>query len=373
MADHVDTCVIGAGVVGLAIARQLSTLAPDLFVLEQADHYGQGISSRNSEVIHAGIYYAQGSMKSRLCLRGKSLLYDYCEKRNVGFRRCGKLIVATSPDEEETLESILQTAHGNGVDDVTFWSGQTLQEQEPEVRASLALFSPSTGIISAHDLMNAMATDIAAGQGQIVPQTSVVAVTRETGRFLLHCLIGGERYQMTCRVLINAAGLGAQDLAYQADFLNHAQIPRLYLCKGNYFTYAGRNPFNHLIYPVPHESGAGLGVHATLDLGGQVKFGPDVQYVDEEDYSVSSNRLDSYYEAIRRYFPALVKSQLQPGYVGIRPKLQGPNSPVEDFVIQSANEHGVPGYVQLFGIESPGLTSSMAIAEYVEKQLADFY
>ncbi|MBV1879421.1 MAG: NAD(P)/FAD-dependent oxidoreductase [Pseudomonadales bacterium] len=363
--DFVDTCIVGGGVIGLAIGKSLSLLAKDLLVLEQADDFGQGISSRNSEVIHAGIYYPKDSLKARLCVRGKALLYEYCVQRGLQYIRCGKLIVATCTDEEQILASIKQSAAENGVDDLNYWSQAKIAREEPNVKANLGLCSPSTGIVNVHELMTALTADIERAGGQVVTRAKVIAIKRETDRFLLHCLVDQQPYQLACRVLVNAAGLGAQRLAAAAEFVPREYIPELFLCKGSYFLYRGKSPFTHLIYPVPDKSGAGLGVHATIDLGGQVKFGPDVEYVEKEDYLVSSNRLESYYAAIARYFPALEKIQLQSGYAGIRPKLQAPGSAVEDFVIQAETVHGVPGYLQLFGIESPGLTASLAIAEYV--------
>ncbi|MDG1205605.1 MAG: NAD(P)/FAD-dependent oxidoreductase [Pseudomonadales bacterium] len=371
--DHVDTCVIGGGVVGLAIARKLAVHSGELFVLEQESAFGQGVSSRNSEVIHAGIYYAQGSLKSRLCLRGKELLYEYCAQRGVAHNRCGKLIVATEQSEEEILHGIDDTAKKNGVVDLQSWSASKIQKLEPAAKATAALFSPSTGIVSSHELMATYLADVSNENGQLVLQTRVVSVSKQADNFLINCEIEGEKYAFTTRVLVNAAGLGAQRIAEKCDFLSSEQIPPLYLCKGNYFVYAGKNPFSRLIYPVPEKTGAGLGVHATIDLGGQLKFGPDVEYLDSEDYSVNVSRKADYVEAVRRYFPGLQADMLSPGYVGIRPKLQGPGHPVRDFDIQTSESHGISGFVQLFGIESPGLTSSMAIGEYVENALLECY
>lgn len=363
--DHVDTCVIGAGVVGLAIGRALARQGSDVYVLDCEAEFGQGVSSRNSEVIHAGIYYPENSMKANLCVRGKHLLYDYCRHHDVGHANCGKLIVATCPEEEDTLEEIRGKAAANGVDDLEYWSGARLAGAEPEVKATSALFSPSTGIVSSHALMQAYLADLEHAGGLFVGLARVTAVHRETGGFVVICDAAGDSYRFICRRLINSAGLGAQAVACGFDFLDASTVPPLYYCKGNYFMLTGGNPFTHLIYPVPEKTGAGLGVHATIDLGGQVKFGPDVEYIDEEDYSVSVERAALYYEAVRRYFPGLADGRLAPGYAGIRPKLQAPGASPCDFVIQGEAEHGVPGLVQLFGIESPGLTSSLAIAEYV--------
>ncbi|MEX0941764.1 MAG: NAD(P)/FAD-dependent oxidoreductase [Pseudomonadales bacterium] len=367
--DKLDTCIIGAGVVGLAIGRALAQAGLEVVVVDRDSRIGQGISSRNSEVIHAGIYYPERSLKARFCVAGKKLLYDYCLDHPVGYARCGKLIVATNVDEEGELEQIRERARTNGVDDLEFWSAKRLQSEEPAVRAISGLFSPSTGIVSSHELMQSFLGDIERKGGTFAGETVIAKINRHKGLFVIGARVRGERYSFAARRVVNAAGLGAQELARQCDFLDSHTIPPLYYCKGNYFTLPGNSPFRHLIYPVPEKSGAGLGVHATIDLGGQVRFGPDVEYVETEDYTVSIDRLEQYYEAVRRYFPGLLDGQLEPGYVGIRPKLQGPKDPPRDFVIQCEEDHGVPGYVQLFGIESPGLTSSMAIADHVCRSL----
>ncbi len=369
--DHIDTCVIGSGVVGLAIARELAHDSSALLVVDTENHYGQGISSRNSEVIHAGIYYPANSLKATLCVRGKTLLTEYCKSRGIPHRLCGKVIVATDQDEEQSLEAIAEKAVGNGVIDLELWSAKKMATEEPAIRATSALYSPGTGIVSAHDLMTAYVADIENEGGQFVGGVKVISVESGNGKFVLRCMTGGEEYVFSCRILVNSAGLGAQQVAESIDGVNPSDIPPLYFCKGSYFTLASGNPFHRLVYPVPEKSGAGLGVHATIDLGGQVKFGPDVEYVETLDYHVSVERRSLYYQAIRRYFPALRESDLVPGYAGIRPKLQGPDDLPADFVIQSENEHGVEGLIQLFGIESPGLTASLAIAERVSDRLAE--
>jgi L-2-hydroxyglutarate oxidase LhgO len=367
--EKVEVCIVGAGVIGLAIARALANSGKDVLVLEQGPRFGEGVSSRNSEVIHAGIYYPVNSLKAELCVRGKSLLYEYCESRNIGHDRIGKLIVATTPAEEEQLEGIKRQAGDNGVSDLVEVSRQRLEKMEPALNASMALFSPSTGIISAAELMTSLLADLESAGGTLATRSSVTAVqTRQTG-FSVKCDIENQPYEFLCERLVNAAGLGAQQLAASIDGLSAEFVPPLFLCKGNYFTYQGRSPFSHLIYPVPERGGAGLGVHATIDLGGQVKFGPDVEYVETEDYYVSNERLDQSVEAIRRYFPTLDPGRLVAGYAGIRPKLQGPGDPFCDFVIQGEDAHQVRGLVNLFGIESPGLTSSMAIADTVAARL----
>lgn len=366
MSDHIDTCVIGAGVVGLAIAKSLAPHCSDLLVLEQQNQVGQGVSSRNSEVIHAGIYYPKDSLKSTLCIRGKEILYDYCAARDVSHNRIGKLIIATSQDEQEQLADIKLRAQNCGVDDLVYWPSAMLKAHEPNIKASAALFSPSTGIINSHELMQAFCADISAHNGTVVTQTQVVSVKKQDNHFVLLCNINDQPYQLTCRVLINAAGLNAQNLAANTDFINTEFIPALHLCKGSYFSYS-KKAFKHLIYPVPPTSKAGLGIHATIDLAGQIKFGPDVEYIANEHYGVDETRKAGFVSAIQRYFPGLDPLQLNPDYAGIRPKLQAPNGKVEDFVIQGQQQHGVTNYVQLFGIESPGLTACLAIAQQVQQ------
>lgn len=362
--DTVDIAVIGAGVVGLAVARALAPRG-DLLVLERESHYGQGVSSRNSEVIHAGIYYPQDSLKARLCVEGKHKLYEYCESRGVPHQRCGKLIVATSDEEVEALESIKAKAEANGVPDLAWLDAAQVALTEPEVRAVRALLSPSTGIVSSHDLMTAYLGDAEAGGGMLVEQTRVTRIDVVPDGFVLHTLSAGNEFSLRCRQLVNAAGLGAQSVARAIDGLDEALVPDLHLCKGNYFSLTSGRPFSRLIYPVPEKSGAGLGVHATIDLAGQARFGPDVEYVSDEDYDVSLDREVAFEEAVRRYFPGLPEGGLSPAYTGIRPKLQGPGDAPADFVIQGPGDHGLEGLVNLFGIESPGLTSSLAIADAV--------
>jgi L-2-hydroxyglutarate oxidase LhgO len=369
--DHVESCVIGAGVVGLAIAARLAARSDSLVVLDAGSDYGQGISSRNSEVIHAGIYYPKDSLKARLCREGKHKLYEYCDRHGIGHRRTGKLIVATHADEGDMLASIQQKAVANGIDDLEFWSQDQLARHEPHVRAVEALFSPSTGIVSCHELMTAYLAEAESHGAALAPLTRVIRLQQHADKFVVDTMIDDHQtYQFSCRYLVNAAGLGAQQVAHLLGHGMASPIPALYMCKGSYFSLQGASPFNHLIYPVPEASGAGLGVHATLDLGGQVKFGPDVEYVDTENYDVSEYRLPAYYEAIRRYFPALADGSLAPAYAGIRPKLQGMDEPVRDFEIQGESTHGMANMVQLFGIESPGLTASAAIADYVVELLA---
>jgi len=364
--DHVDSCVIGAGVVGLAIAARLATRSNSLILLDAEPGYGQGVSSRNSEVIHAGIYYPENSLKARLCREGKHRLYEYCDRHGVNYKKTGKLIVATQADETQTLASVQRQALANEIDDLEFWTHDQIAREEPHIRAVEALFSPSTGIVSCHDLMTAYLAEAESQGAVFAPLSKVTQLQQKGSEFIVETLIDGHQpYTFSCRYLVNSAGLGAQAVAHLLAQGTVTCIPELYLCKGNYFALQGASPFKHLIYPVPEASGAGLGVHATLDLGGQVKFGPDVEYIDEEDYGVSEYRLPAYYEAIRRYYPDLADDSLLPAYAGIRPKIQGPDAPVKDFEIQDESIHGFANMVQLFGIESPGLTASPAIAEHV--------
>jgi L-2-hydroxyglutarate oxidase LhgO len=368
--DKVDCIVIGAGVVGLAVAARLAEAGSEVLVLERGGEIGQGISSRNSEVIHAGIYYPRGSLKARLCVDGKQRLYEYCEQRSVPHRRTGKLIVATTVDEAQTLDNILQRAVDNEVTDLTPLDQAAIHQLEPSVAGVAGLLSPSTGIISAHEFMLSLAGDVTNQGGQVAFFAEVTKVTGDSGDLRVHCQIDGSDYCISTRTLINAAGLHAQSVADSCDFLPADYVvPQLHLCRGVYFSYAGKSPFQRLIYPVPEQNSVGLGIHATIDLGNQVKFGPDTEYIDQETYHVPTAVPEVYLEAIKRYFPALDPSRLSPGYAGIRPKLSGPDEPARDFVIDGAEQHGIEGFVQLFGIESPGLTASLAIGEYVYEHL----
>ena len=363
--DKVDGVVIGAGVVGLAAARALTQQAPtssrDWLVLESADAIGTGTSSRNSEVVHAGIYYPQGSLKAKLCVQGRDLLYDYAKERGVSHQRCGKLIVATHSSQLPDLVSILKKAHANGVTDVVMLTAQQAQEMEPQLACVAALHSPSTGIVDSHGLMLALQGDFEHAGGLVALNSPVAsAICRDEG-IVLQMVDGSELLAST---VVNATGLTAPWLAQRFEGLSAQHVPQAYFAKGNYFTLSGKSPFSRLIYPVPEA--AGLGVHLTLDLGGQAKFGPDVQWVDDpNDLVVSSAHEQAFYTEVRKYWPALADGALQPGYAGIRPKISGPNETAADFCIQGPAAHGVKGLVNLFGIESPGLTSSLAIGEAV--------
>lgn len=368
MTDSVECVVVGAGVVGLAIARALALLGREVIVLEAEEAIGTHTSSRNSEVIHAGIYYPAGSLKARLCVQGKTSLYAYCKDRGVPYDNCGKLIVACSEAELAGLKKIRKQALVNGVDDLTFVEPAVVRQMEPAVQCLGALQSPSTGIIDSHSLMVAYQGEAEAGGTMIAFHSPV-----ESGRVVadgVELTVGGENpMQLHCRVLVNSAGLGAPALGAALQGFPQDHVPPGYLCKGNYFTLSGmKSPFRRLIYPAPEQ--AGLGVHVTVDMGGQARFGPDVEWVDTMDYNVDPKRSESFYAAIRRYWPGLPDGALAPGYSGMRPKLQKPGEPAKDFMIEGPREHGVPGVVQLFGIESPGLTASLAIADLVVEKLA---
>jgi L-2-hydroxyglutarate oxidase LhgO len=363
MADEIDCVVIGAGVVGLAVARALAMAGRETLILEREYRFGSGVSARNSEVIHAGIYYPPGSLKARLCVAGRALLYDYCSARGIAYRRCGKLIVAQD-GEQAAAEAIRQRALLNGVDDLTWLSETEAKRLEPELNCTGALLSPSTGIVDSHGLMLSLLGDAEAHGAAIVYGTAVTCLRTEGGRIAV-TVKDETRPALSARLAVNCAGLDAVALAHRIEGFPATHIPRAYLAKGTYFTLSGSSPFSRLIYPIP-ESG-GLGIHLTLDIGGQAKFGPDVQWVDVPDYDVDPARAGKFEQAIRRYWPGLKDGQLKPGYVGIRPKIAGPGEPDADFRIDGPDTHGFPGIVNLFGIESPGLTASLAIAEEVAR------
>ena len=363
--DEMDCVVIGAGVVGLAVARALALQGREVLVLEAASAIGTGTSSRNSEVIHAGIYYPQGSLKARLCVQGKDLLYAYCAERGIGHSRCGKLLVATQLAQVAQLQGIIDKAAANGVTDLVLLTREQARALEPQLECIAAVHSPSTGIVDSHGLMLALQGDLE-NAGGIVALNSALRQA-ECGQDAT-ILIADDGTRLRTRTVVNAAGLQAPALAGHFQGLVQKHVPTPYFAKGNYFTLSGRSPFNRLIYPVPEA--AGLGVHLTIDLGGQAKFGPDVEWVDSPgDLLVDAARGDAFYAEVRKYWPALPDGVLQPGYAGIRPKLQAPGEPALDFVIQGPGQHGIAGLVNLFGIESPGLTSALALAEHVAMML----
>jgi L-2-hydroxyglutarate oxidase LhgO len=366
MSEAVECVVVGAGVVGLAVARALALSGREVMVLESDVMIGTGTSSRNSEVIHAGIYYPAGSAKARLCVEGKERLYAYCAARGIPHKRLGKLIVAVEEAEIATFEGIERRARANGVADLRWLSGAEARAMEPALHCVAALLSPSTGIIDSHALMLAYQGEAENAGAMTVFRAPVEGGRATKGGFELR-VGGAEPMTLETRILVNSAGLFAPSLARRIEGVPPGSIPRDFLCKGHYFTLGGRAPFRHLIYPAPEK--AGLGVHLTLDLGGQAKFGPDVEWIDHIDYTVDPRRGERFYAAVRRYWPGLPDGALQPGYAGIRPKIVGPEEAAGDFVVQGPAAHGVPGLVNLYGIESPGLTASLAIAEEVVKAL----
>jgi L-2-hydroxyglutarate oxidase LhgO len=363
--EDVDCVVVGAGVVGLAVARALALAGREVLVLEACDAIGTQTSARNSEVVHAGIYYPTGSLKARLCVRGKELLYAYCAERTLPHQRCGKLIVATDAAQMVQLQGIRAKAIANGVNDLEWLDAAQAHALEPALQCVAALHSPSTGIVDSHALMLSLLGDVEAAGGVLALNSPLASMDIAQGAIELKANDGTH---LRAKTVVNAAGHGAPVLAKQTKGLAPEHVPQAYFAKGSYFTLAGRSPFSHLIYPVPEA--AGLGVHLTLDLGGQARFGPDVQWVDDaQDLQVEPARGDAFYAEVRRYWPGLADGALQPAYAGIRPKISGPSVAAADFVIQGPATHGVPGVVNLFGIESPGLTSAMAIAETVESML----
>ncbi len=369
--EHVDAVVIGAGVVGLAVGRALARKGLECLVLEREDAIGTGISSRNSEVIHAGLYYAPGSLKARLCVEGRGQLYAYCASHGVGHRRCGKLVVATSPSQVEGLAQLAQRGVANGVLDLQLLSAEQARALEPALQCDAALLSPSSGIIDSHGLMLALQGDLERAGGAVVLRSPVERVECGGAGHVL-AVGGAEPITLGARFVVNATGLQAPDLAARFAGLAARHVPRAHFSKGNYYALAGRAPFSRLVYPMPQD--AWLGVHLTLDLAGQARFGPDAQWLDvasaeEIDYSVDPARADSFYADVRRYWPGLPDGALQPAYSGVRPKIHGPGEPAPDFCIQGPREHGVADLVNLFGIESPGLTSCLAIADEVLAQL----
>lgn len=367
MTEQVECVVIGAGVVGLAIARALALAGREVIVLERHGLIGSEISSRNSEVIHAGIYYPTASLKARLCVAGRQRLYAYCAEHGIAHKRLGKLIVASSPAQLPALMALKLKAEANGVTDLRELSAAEASALEPAVRVAGALLSPSSGIVDSHGYMLSLQGELEDHGGAVALNSPVTGGEIHDGGFMVE--VGGtDPLTLQCRLLINAGGLGAQAIASSLRGLDRKFVPPRYLAKGHYFTLAGRSPFTHLVYPMPEA--AGLGVHVTLDLSGRAKFGPDVEWIERINYDVDATRAASFYTAIRSYYPALADGALEPAYTGIRPKLQAPGGPAEDFVIQGAETHGVQGLVSLFGIESPGLTSSLAIADEVMRRLA---
>jgi len=361
-AEPVDVVVIGAGVVGLAVARAFALAGREVVVLEREGAIGTGTSSRNSEVIHAGIYYPPGSLKAKLCVAGRLALYPYLERHGIAHRRCGKLIVATDAGQIAGLEKLHAQARANGVMDMRMLEASEARALEPQLSCVAALQSPSTGTIDSHAYMLALRGE-AEDHGAAIAFRSPLAGGRLRGDGIEIDVGGAEPMRLVARTVVNSAGLYAQDVARSLEGFPPEHIPPTYYCKGNYFSLSGRSPFARLVYPAPES--AGLGVHLTLDMAGQARFGPDVEWIEHIDYDVDPERSRVFYDAIRRYWPGLRDGSLQPAYCGIRPKIQSRTEPSRDFLIQGPRDHGVAGLVNLFGVESPGLTASLAIAEHV--------
>lgn len=368
--DHIDCIVIGAGVVGLAIAREMALAGRDVIIVEEQGEFGSGTSSRNSEVIHAGIYYEPGSLKARLSVAGRALLYAYCEEHQLAHRRCGKLIVASEPQQAEFLDRLRQRAALNGVADLKMLSGPEAIEMEPELQCVAALYSPSSGIIDSHAFMRQLLADAESAGAVIAYRTKVVAADATGSEITLELsTYNGEHARLSADCVVNAAGLSATELAKTFKGIPLDSIPDTYFAKGNYFSLQGRSPFSRLIYPIPVPGG--LGIHLTLDLAGQTRFGPDVEWLEaksvaELDYKVNPARGNDFYESIRQYWPGLKDGALMPAYSGVRPKIAARGTEA-DFAVQYLGQGKGRGIVNLFGIESPGLTGSLAIAQHVSQ------
>jgi L-2-hydroxyglutarate oxidase LhgO len=362
MEERVDCTVIGAGVIGLAVARALAMCEREVLVLEETGAIGSVTSSRNSEVIHAGLYYPLNSLKARLCRRGRDLLYRYLKDRGIAHLRCGKLIVAGDESEVAALAQLAQRAEANGVDDLVWLGSDEARQLEPELYCVAALHSPSTGIFDSHAYMLSLRGDAEAAGAMFAFFTPFIRGHVDDDGFILE--VGGAApMQIKTRSLVNCAGLGAQHVAATLSGYPPSRIPPLYYAKGNYFALRGKAPFARLVYPLPDQ--ASIGLHYTRDLAGQGRFGPDVEWVDGIDYAVDGGRAERFIASIRRYWPALPENALTPAYAGIRPKVQAPGEAPRDFIIEGPDAHGIPGLVQMYGIESPGLTASLAIAEHV--------
>lgn len=372
--EHVDCIVIGAGVIGLAVARALSLKGKEVIVLDKEVSFGMETSSRNSEVIHAGIYYSENSLKAKLCVIGRHMLYDYCQERGISHKKCGKLIVACSEDEVGKLQSIKDKAEKNGVHDLVLLSQEEVLEKEPELNAVAGLFSPSTGIIDSHNFMLSMVGDIENKGGIFVSRSEVMGGKILDDGFILNVKNSdtSEEYSIQANLIINSSGLYAAELLKKMNGFPTQHIPNIYYAKGNYFSLSSQTKFNHLIYPVPEVGG--LGIHLTLDMNNQAKFGPNVEWLDSVDihnlnYDVDENLRDIFYQNIKKYWPAIKKDALSPSYSGIRPKIM-PKGHEGDFFIQTEKDHGIKNMINLFGMESPGLTSSLAIAEEINKYIS---
>lgn len=373
--ERVDCVVIGAGVVGLAVAREMALQGRETILLERENAFGTISSARNSEVIHAGIYYPKGSLKAKLCVEGNRMLYEYCRTHQVATQAYGKLIVASDDSQLDDLQAILYKAQNNQVPDIRIISGEEAKALEPQLHCSAAILSASTGIVDSHGYMLSLLGGFEDAGGMVAYQSPLISAkalgaNAENG-FALE-IGGADGMQIQTKLLINCAGLSAPSIAQKIEGLSSTQVPKAYFAKGNYFSLSGKSPFSHLIYPIPEPGG--LGVHLTLDMGGQAKFGPDVEWLDIEsenqiDYTVNPKRSEGFYEAVRRYWPGLKDGSLQPDYSGVRAKIVPPNAPAGDFCFNGPAEHGLQGLFNLYGFESPGLTSSLAIARHLEGQI----
>ncbi len=362
-----DAIVVGAGVVGLAIGRALARSGRETLILEAADAFGTETSSRSSEVIHAGIYYPKDSLKARLCVEGRRRLYEFCRERGVAHRNCGKLIVAADPTEVPEIEDLAARGRANGVEGLRLIEGREARALEPALRCEMALLSLSTGILDSHGYMLALLGDAEDHGAALALRAPFVRAERTESLFAV-AVGGAEPTSVTCAALVNAAGLAASRVAEAIATESEWRAPETRYAKGNYFALRGRSPFERLIYPAPHAHG--LGVHLTFDLAGQVRFGPDVEWIDAVDYTVDPRRSEGFAEAIRSYWPAMPDDGLVPAYAGVRPKLGGPHDRAADFRVDGPEAHGIEGLVHLFGVESPGLTASLAIADEVLRKLA---
>jgi D-amino-acid oxidase len=366
--ETIDCVVIGAGVVGLACARSLAEAGREVMVLERENAFGTGISARNSGVIHAGLYYPSGSLKARLCVDGREALYAYCAERGIAHARCGKLVVATRPEQTAALLTIRSRAEANGVHDLALLDRAQIRELEPALDAHAALLSPSTGIVDSHDLMLALLGD-AERHGAFLALANPVLDGRIDGDGIVLRVGGEQAVEIRARSVINAAGLDAVALGRRLHRGTAGNMPQAWFARGVYFTLGGKAPFSRLIYPIPEPGG--LGIHLTLDLGGQARFGPDVEWIAAPDYHVDPARAERFCAAIRTWWPQLEDGRLTPDYAGVRPKIAGPGMPDADFRIDGPAQHGTPGLIHLFGIESPGLTAALAIGRHVAAMLAD--
>jgi L-2-hydroxyglutarate oxidase LhgO len=355
-----ETIVIGAGVIGLAVARRLAALGQDVLVIEESDGVGQQTSSRNSEVVHAGIYYAPGSLKARLCVAGRAALYEYCASRGVPAKAIGKLIVATSDEEIPSLRALQLRATKNGVNDLVWLDRSGILALEPELSCEAALFSPSSGIVDSHAFMLALQGDAENNGATFAFRAKVSQIARNDSAYVVK-VSGEEQFELTCRNVVNCAGLGAQEIARNIEGYAQRLVPPRFLAKGNYFSVSGATPFTHLIYPMP--ANGGLGVHVTLDLSGRMRLGPDIHWVDEVDYAPDMTLEQQFSDSVATFWPEVRNRELSWTYSGVRPKVTGPGSENADFVVAGPDDHGMPGLVCFFGIESPGLTASLALAD----------